>query len=141
MLNCTKIYTGAELNALVEDCELGDDRAAQDFAKLLPEMEDVSVIDPLNEAFLNEHSVVAPQLLMKGSSSESMGASQNKVVREVKANFANLDMHNQGSFSITEMLEQQDGRPGRKTHKVEKAFFQAPISLTNNADEEEKHNQ
>ena len=98
VLNCTNIYTAPELNDMIKECEDGDEQAGLKIAKLLPEMEDVSVIDPLNEAFLNEHSVVTPHLLLKGQSSSSLEAPMNQsgssgaVVRDVKVRFGNLDV-------------------------------------------------
>lgn len=79
----------------------------------LPAMDDESVDDHLNQAFINEHSMCLP------------GASAAKETEffEVKAKLANLEVHN---FSITSLLEKNNSMPGRRTHQVEKPYFAAP---------------
>ena len=68
-------------------------------------MADMSVIDPLNVGFINEPSmeVNAPGLI------------------EIKTNFEGLEVQ---SFSITELLEKNKGKLGRRTHTVEKPYLQ-----------------
>ena len=84
----------------------------------LPMMDDFSVIDPLNEAFMNEHSVMVGHGAVVKNSEEFF---------DVKARLANLEVH---SFSLTEMLEKNNARPGRRTQKVEKPYFAAPQVTT-----------
>ena len=69
-------------------------------------MDDASQIDHLNEAFINEHSMMVPA-----------AAGKNLEFFEVKAQLANLEVHN---FSIPSLLEQNNSMPGRRTHHVEK---------------------
>ena len=76
-------------------------------------MDDVSAIDHLNEAFINEHSMIVPGAVVKNSDE----------FFEVKAKLANLEVH---SFSITSLIEKNNGIPGRRTQKVEKQYFMAP---------------
>ena len=71
----------------------------------LPEMEDVSAIDALNEAFVHDHSVMAA---MGGAAAQKGGAE----VSDVKARLANLEVQN---FSITEMLQKNAPLLGRRT--------------------------
>jgi len=68
----------------------------------------VSVIDALNDAFINEHSMVVPMA---------------KASEQISARLANLEVH---SFSITEMLSKHSSLQGRRTNVVEKAYFRAP---------------
>ena len=72
----------------------------------LPEMEDVSAIDALNEAFVHDHSVMASA--MGGAAAQKGGAE----VSDVKARLANLEVQN---FSITEMLQKNAPLLGRRT--------------------------
>ena len=83
----------------------------------LPAMDDVSEIDHLNEAFINEHSMVLP-----GASS----VAKETEFFEIKAKLANLEVH---SFSITSMLEKNCSKPGRRTHHVVKPDFDVPKQM------------
>ena len=69
----------------------------------LPAMNDVSEIDHLNEAFINEHSMFLP---------ETSVAKETEFF-EVEAKLANLEVH---SFSVTSLLEKNCSMPGRRTH-------------------------
>ena len=94
----------------------------------LADVEDLSVIDPLNAGFINEQSMINPSLvMMKGivRMSTDLG--------EVKDRLANLEVKN---FSITEMIEKNQKEIGRKTHQVQKAYF-GPPELTFKADSNE----
>ena len=68
------------------ELEFGDALPEQSNIKL-PEMIDVSAIDPLNEAFVHEHSVMAA--MVNGGAGAQKGGAE---VSDVKARLANLEV-------------------------------------------------
>ena len=89
----------------------------------LPPVIDVSLLDPLNNAFINEHSMVEPHFGSMGTNT------RDKVVSDVKARLDDLQVH---SFSITEALNKQSqSLQGRRTEQVEKTYFTLPETKHN----------
>lgn len=71
-------------------------------------MADISELDPLNEGFINEQSMVVNPTMPSLS--------------DIKTNFEGLEVK---SFSITELLEKHKTTIGRKTHTVEKPYLRS----------------
>ena len=116
---------GAELLSSEMGAYDGDQLLVAENFKL-PAMDDVSVIDHLNQAFINEHSisVIGP---VAGAASKK---NSNEQFSEVKAKLANLEVV-QHHFSITSLLEMHGGiqsKPGRHTTQatVQKTYLEAP---------------
>ena len=96
-------------------------------------MDDVSVIDHLNQAFINENSI---SVIGPVNSSKKNG---NEQFSEVKAKLANLEVVH-GNFSITSLLEAHcsHSKPGRHTTQVQKTYLEAPKDDQQNTDERQE---
>ena len=74
----------------------------------LPEMQDESAIDALNQAFLNEESMLTPIIVPINQQDE------------VSSKLDNLQVKN---FSLVEMMQKHAAGAGRKTQFIEKGYL------------------
>ena len=112
MFDQSRLYGGVKSTSARAEVEGIEFELSEEQAQFkLPAMDDFSVIDPLNDGFINEHSmIVGHGAVVKNS----------EAFFDVKARLAGLEVKN---FSLTAELEKNNGMPGRRTQKVEKHYF------------------